>query len=51
MVDVERYLKRNHTTVRDIMPTGTHRPIMPPDLHYFTLKAVCRSPSLALHEV
>src|SRR5277367_1604455 len=51
IVDVERYLKRNHTTVQDIMPTGTHRPITPPDLRYFTPKAVCRSPrSLAVYD-
>ena len=44
MAYVERYLKRNHITVRDVMPTGTHRPITPPDLRCFTPETVCRSP-------
>jgi hypothetical protein len=44
MVDVDRYLKRNHITVRDVMATGTHRPITPADLRCFTPKAVPRSP-------
>ena len=44
MVDVNRYLKRNHITVRDVLPTGTHRPITPAELRCFTPKAVPRSP-------
>jgi hypothetical protein len=44
MVDVERYIKRNHITERDVMPNGTHRPITPVVLRCFTPKAVPRSP-------
>ena len=44
IADVDRYLKRNHITVRDVMPTGTHRPITPVELGCFTPEAVPRSP-------
>jgi hypothetical protein len=44
MVDVERYLRRNRITVRDVMPSGTGRPITPASLRCYTPKAVPRSP-------
>jgi hypothetical protein len=43
MVDVERYLKRNRITIRDVIPSGTRRPITPADLRCYTPKAVPRS--------